>query len=276
MGKNVLIAVDGYFGAENAAGYALVIAEAQKANLVLAAIINRDVDRERVLSSIHRINDRAQKRGIKTEVMLGEGSVVEEIIKIVRKKDIDLLVTSSGKRSEAKGFFKWSIPWRLMLREPCQVLIVKTVKLRPFAAHKRILVPIIRPIKVPEGLLDLVLSLATFYDAQVNFLFCPPMAPAKIAVPKYRAQLDKAASEYLSPLCDRLQEKGFKADYRVGYSHDPIRTILNEAAVRHFSLTIIDARPRLLDLIIGGNPFEEALRLTTCNMVVWRAGKKHG
>ncbi len=276
MQKNILVAIDGYFGSENAASYALVIAEALKARLFVAAVINRDVDKERIMSSIKRIEDRAKKRGVKTEIVFGEGNVVEELVRIVKEKDADLLVTSSGKRSEAKGFFKWSIPWRLMLREPCQVLIVKIVKLRPFAAHKRILVPIIRPIKVHEDLLDLVLSLATFYDAQVNFLYCPPMAPAKIAVPKYRARLDKAASEYLVPLCDRLQEKGFKADYRVGYSHDPIRTILNEAAVRHFSLTIIDARPRLLDLIIGGNPFEEALRLTTCNMIVWRAGKKHG
>lgn len=273
MQKNILVAVDGYFGTENAARYALVIAEAQKAGLILAAVMTRDMDRDRVMSSIKRIEEWAKKRGIHTEIVLEEGNVVGQIIKVVRQKNVDLLVTASGKRSEAKGFFKWSIPWRLMLRQPCQVLIVKTVKLRPFAAHKKILIPIIKPTKVSEGLLDLALSLAGFYDARITFLYCPPMSPEKIALPKYRAQLDGAASQYLSPLCDRLRKKKLEVEYAVGYCHDPVKTMLNEAAVRYFNLIIIDAYPRLRDLIMGSNPLEEALRLTTCNMMVWRAGR---
>ena len=146
----ILVAIDGSNISLNAATTAIQLAEKHGAELVILHVIDSRIRYEsigddvfpRFLGSLKQVVDIAMEKGqklvdevkqnangksinIKTEVVLGVGSVVKEIVEYAEKHKIDLIVVGTRGMSGIKKVLLGSTASGVVTYSHCPVMIIK-------------------------------------------------------------------------------------------------------------------------------------------------------
>lgn len=146
----ILVAIDGSNISLNAATAAIQITEKYSAELVILYVIDSSIRYEsigdvafpRFLGSLKQVVDIAMEKGqnlvdevkqkangksinIKTEVVLGVGSVVKEIVEYAEKHKIDLIVVGTRGMSGIKKVLLGSTASGVVTYSHCPVMVIK-------------------------------------------------------------------------------------------------------------------------------------------------------
>lgn len=144
--NRILVLVDGTDESITAAQYAILLANSTGAELMAAFVINtralNDLLKSRIFveaeeqeyeQDLHsdaerylkHVSDLARKKQVKITTITASGSVHQEIVKLVRKHDVDLLVLGELAHAKSRRDEFYNESERAMRSVGCSVLIVK-------------------------------------------------------------------------------------------------------------------------------------------------------
>lgn len=272
MYKKILAAVNEFTNSEIAARYAIALAKFCRARLSLVFIaeegINRDVFRH-AESALERLFIEAEEHGIEVESITEKGDPLKKMSEMVKENNIDIAFTATRREDVSKRFFVRTHAREFIVKLPCSVAMVRVVRMG--RVHpKNILVPLRGYMTNLEERAYFIAKLAQGFDSAVT-LFHSPMPitsffhgeihlkPAQRHIPKDIEKFTEYLNRYTVP-----HEK------RTGYGRIA-RAITIEAAHRRNDLIVMGGSERsLLRSIISGNPVEDVLRETPCNLIILR------
>lgn len=272
MYKRILAAVNEYTNSEVAARYALGLAQACRARLslvfVAAAGISRSLMRQ-AEAALERLFLEASRQELEVESLIEKGDPFRKIREVVREKDIDLVFTATRREDVDQRFFVKTLPRELLLKLPCSVALVRVVHLG--RVHPRhILVPLRGHKAHLEERAFFVAKLAQHFEARVTLFHAPESLTgffqrALELPPEAReAYVPRGMEEFLA----RLRHYQISPERRLGQGR-AARAITIEAALGRNDLVIMGASGRgLLESLIYGDPVEEVLRETPCNLII--------
>ncbi|HIE31951.1 MAG TPA: universal stress protein [Methanosarcinales archaeon] len=133
MYRKIMVAVDGSFHAEMAARYAIHLAFACGAELYVVHVGESAAGR----ASLDRVVWYANSQSVDAHPIVETGEVVNTIVSIVRREDIDLTVASF------RHFFEKTIIRDIMTTLPSSVLAIRVAHPGKMAHLRKILVPVI-------------------------------------------------------------------------------------------------------------------------------------
>ncbi|MBU2578347.1 universal stress protein, partial [Patescibacteria group bacterium] len=195
---------------------------------------------------------------------------------MVRKDHIDIVFTATRRQDVSKRFFVKTLAREFMVKLPCSVAMVRVVhmgKIHP----KNILLPLRGKMTHLEERACFVAKLAQGFGSSVTLFHSPRpitsffhgeihLKPSLIEerIPKDIEKFTECLNRYTVP-----------HDKRTGYGRIS-RSITIEAAHRRNDLIVMGASERsLLRSIISGNPVEDVLRETPCNLIILRPKHEH-
>lgn len=274
MYKKILMAVDGSFNAEAAARYAIAIASACRAKLYIVSIIPpkmHEKDIKGAEESVKRIIEEARKHDLDVRPIIEEGAVAPAISEIVRREKIELAIAAARSEHAEQRFFVRTVSRELMRLLPCSVIVVRVVNPGKMAHPRDILVPIIGKGYDPAEKVFLTARLARYYKAKIIVLHLKRSITSlfKKGMIKDIAEEEIDGMEDIKYFIDRLKKFKIYPKVRVSYFIKISRTISKEAAAKRHDLIILGATRRsLISQLIRGNPVEEVLRRTPCDLII--------
>lgn len=274
MYKKILMAVDGSFNAEAAARYAIALSAACKAKLYIASIIPpkmHEKDIRAAEESVKRIIEEAGRTGLDVRPIIEEGKIVPTIKEIVDREKIDMVMAASRKEHAEKRFFVRTVSRELMRLLTCSVIIIRVVNPGKMAYPRDILVPIIGKGYDPTEKVFLTARLARYYKAKTIVLHLKRSITSlfKKGIIKDIVEEEIDGMEDIKYFIDRLKKFKVYPKVRVSYFIKISRTISKEAAAKRHDLIILGATRRsLISQLIRGNPVEEVLRRTPCDLMI--------
>jgi nucleotide-binding universal stress UspA family protein len=139
--KKILVPIDGSDYSIRAAEYAIGIAKAQDAEVLLVYVVDELVvdqfsggaERGAVEAELKGDGQRAvryaesllEKAGVKSSSMLLKGRPFEQIVNTTKSFDIDLVVMGTYGRRGAERILIGSVAERVIEYSPCPVLVIK-------------------------------------------------------------------------------------------------------------------------------------------------------
>jgi nucleotide-binding universal stress UspA family protein len=280
MYKRILAAVNEFTNSEIAARYAIDLTKSCQAKLSLVFIAEDKIEKEvfrQAESSLERLFIEAESQGIEVESITEKGSPLKNISDIVKKNNIDIAFTATRREDIQKRFFVKTLARELMIKLSCSVAMVRIVhmgKLHP----KNILVPLRGHMTHHEERACFVAKLAEAFNAQVTlFHQHSPITSffhgeVHLKPPDREEYIPKDIEEFTG--C--LKRYNIGHEKRSGYG-TLSRAITIEAVHRRNDLIVMGASERsLFRSIISGNPVEEVLRETPCNLIILRPTHKTG
>lgn len=274
MYKKILAAVNEHLNSEIAARYALHLAKACDAKLFICFIAERGLSQRdlRLAEDVQkRLFNEALQMNIRTESIAGTGDPVAEIGKIVRTENIGLLFASTRREDVQKRFFSGTVGRELSLKLPCSVALVRVVhsgRVHP----RRILVPLKARINHVAERASFVTRMAAAFGAKA-FVFHAPKPIEKF----FRGELHLTPPEWkkrMSPDISRFMEYLKQHDIECEGRLSPGKTgrnITTEAFAKRHDLIIMGASERtLLISLFKGNPVEQVLRETPCDLIIFK------
>lgn len=272
MYKNILAAVNEHINSEVSARYAINLARACNAKLFLCFIAERYMPVSvigRAEDAMKRLFIEAEKQGITVEGITETGNVVKEIEKIVNHERINIVFASTRREDVEKRFYAGTVARNLSLRLPCSVALVRVVHMG--RAHpKNILVPLkarIDHIKEREYFIS---KMAEAFHSRVS-LFHVTRPITKFfhgEIHLTPAQWEKRLPEDIRKLMEHLSKQGIIHEGKLSPGLTA-KNITIEAAAKRHDLIIMGASERsLLSSILRGNPVEDVLRETPCDLII--------
>jgi nucleotide-binding universal stress UspA family protein len=191
---------------------------------------------------------------------------LRQISAVVREKDVDLVFSATRRQDVNRRYFARTLSRQLMLQLPCSVALVRVVHPGRIFPQK-ILVPFRGRPALQDEKAFFVARLAAAFGARVT-LFHAPESLAGF----FRGSMPIAPQAPLPPEIEQfnqyLEELHIPSQTRLGYG-PPGRAITEAAAIHHDDLIIMGASERgLWESLIGGNPVEQVLRETPCNLII--------
>jgi len=135
---NILVPLDGSEYSEKALLHACDLAKNYQANLLLLYIVENSfsinlLDRKEYLTILRKFGNKilnkgkeiTMSKGIDSEIILKEGNIVNEIIKIAKNKKCNLIIIGNKGLGATSRFFLGSVSSKLSNNSPCSLLIVK-------------------------------------------------------------------------------------------------------------------------------------------------------
>ena len=136
--KKIIVPIDGSKYSEKALQYASEIVHAFDSELILVYVIEKSLpinllDRKEYLKilrkfgekTIEKANDKLLKNGITAKKILKEGNIVNEIEKIVKKEDCDLIIVGNKGLGSVSRLVLGSVSSKLAHSSTCSLLIAK-------------------------------------------------------------------------------------------------------------------------------------------------------
>lgn len=139
--RKILVPIDGSNYSNRAAEYAIGIAKAQNAEILLAYVVDELVvdqfangaERSAIETelkndgqrTLHYAESMLEKAGVKSSSMLLKGRPFEQIVNTTKSFDIDLVVMGTYGRRGAERILIGSVAERVIEYSPCPVLVVK-------------------------------------------------------------------------------------------------------------------------------------------------------
>lgn len=274
MYKKILAAVNEFSNSEIAARYALTLARTARAKLFLVFVAREKIEKDKLRhaeSALERLFLSAGNNGVEVESSIESGEPVRKIYELVKEHSIDIVFTATRREDVEKRFFVKTIARRLMMKLPCSVAMVRVVKMGGFHL-KNILVPLRGRITDIEERAYFTAKLAEGFGCGVTlFHLHKPMTGffhGEIHLKPF--ERDKRIPKDIEEFREHLNK------YRIPHEKKTGRGIISraitiEAAHKKNDLIVMGASERtLLSSFIRGNPVEEVLRETPCNMIIFR------
>ena len=272
MYKKVLAAVNEHMNSEVSARYALQFAENAGATVYFCSIAENGLAGKSFHAAeeaVKRLSVRAREIGLKSDGILETGSPIEQIRKIVIAEGIDIVFAATRREDVKRRFYARTTARRLSLSLPCSVALVRVVHMG--RAHpKTILVPIKARIDHIGERAAFTAIMADAFDSRI-FLFhaAKPMmrffhGEIHLTPLEWEARTPKDISRFV----EHLNRYDVSLEKRLvpGIAG---KSIAVEAVVKRHDLIIMGASERsLLSSIMRGNPVEQVLRDTPCNLII--------
>ena len=272
MYKKILAAVNEHLNSEVTARYALHLAKACNATLYICFIAEKGMsshDLRTAEDAVNRLFNEALDRNIQAERIAEMGHPVAELGKIVRHENIGMVFASTRREDIKKRFYTGTIAQKLSLKLPCSVALVRVVhsgRVHP----KRILVPLKARIDHVNERAAFVTYMAKAFDSKV-FVFHTPKPIEKFfhgEIHLTPPQWEERISHDISHLMEYLKRHDIEHEGRL-LPGRTARNITIEAFAKRHDLIIMGASERrLLTTLIKGNPVEEVLRETPCDLII--------
>ncbi|MGE5839648.1 MAG: universal stress protein, partial [Deltaproteobacteria bacterium] len=197
------------------------------------------------------------------------------IRELVKREKIDLTFVATRREDVKKRFYLKTLARKLVLKLPCSVAMVRVVRMGK--AHARhILVPLRGHMSSLDERACFVAKLAQGFGAEVTIFHTPKPITSffhgELHLPP--AQRERHVPKDVEQFTVCLSRHMIRHDKRTGYGRVP-QTITIEAAHRRNDLIVMGASERsLFRSFVSGNPVEDVLRETPCNLIVFRP--EHG
>lgn len=135
---NILVPLDGSTYSEKALLHACDIAKNQRSRLILLYVVEKSLpinllDRKEYLEILKKFGNnvltKAKKtttlQGVDSKIIIKEGKIANEIVKLAKKEQCNLIVVGSKGLGTTARFFLGSVSNKLANNSPCSILIVK-------------------------------------------------------------------------------------------------------------------------------------------------------
>jgi nucleotide-binding universal stress UspA family protein len=135
---NILVPLDGSKYSEKALLHACDMAKNYQSRLILLYVVEKlisinPLDRKAYLGMLRKVgNDvlvkgkkMALKQGMDSKIVLKEGNIANEIIKLAKKEQCNLIIVGNQGLGATARFFLGSVSNKLANNSPCSILIVK-------------------------------------------------------------------------------------------------------------------------------------------------------
>jgi nucleotide-binding universal stress UspA family protein len=272
MIKKILAAVDEHLNSEVSARYALQFAKKSNARIYFCSIAASGLSSKAFQSAedaVKRLSLRAQELDIKADCVLETGDPLKQIRKIVTSEGIDIVFASTRREDVQKRFYAHTTARQLSLGLPCSVALVRVVHLG--RVHPRtILVPLRERLDHIAERAYFTTLMAGAFDAGI-YLF----HAVKPLTRFFHGEIHLTPVEWEARLpADISLFIDYLNRYNVAHEKTLIpgiagRTITVEAAAKKHDLIIMGASERgILSSLIRGNPVEQVLRDTPCNLII--------
>ena len=272
MYKKILTAVNEHLNSEVAARYAMNLARVSGARLFLCFVAEKEMTAStisRAKEAVKRISLEAEKIGIEIEAITETGDPVKKIGELVRGEGIDIVFASTRKEDIERRFFAGTVARRLSLSLPCSVAVVRVVhtgRIRP----REILVPLKARIDHAEERAYFTAKTAQAFGSEVYLLHAPePISKffhgeIHLTPLEWEEKLPKDISDFMEHMKRyRIAHAGRSVPGSIG------RMITIEAFSKRHDLIIMGASRRsMVSSILRGNPVEEVLRNTPCDLII--------
>lgn len=272
MYKKILTAINEHINSEITARYALNLARACNAKLLLCFIAERDLPIsviEKAQDAIKRIFIEADKQGISVECITETGNVVKEIERIVKLEKVSIVFASTRREDVEKRFYAGTVARNLSIRLPCSVALVRIVHMGRIHP-KNILVPLKAKIDHIRERAYFIAKLSQAFHSRVSILNV-----TKPITRFFHGEIHLTPAQWEKRLPKNIKDfmeifKGYEIAHEGRLTPGiPSRSITIEAAAKRHDLIIMGASERgLLSSFIKGNPVEDVLRETTCDLII--------
>jgi len=135
---NILVPLDGSKYSEKALLHACDMAKNYQSRLILLYVVEKTIplnllDRLEYLKMLRKVGNKvlikgkniATQHGVDSKIILKEGNITNEIIKLAKKEQCNLIVVGSKGLGATARFFLGSVSNKLANNSPCSILIVK-------------------------------------------------------------------------------------------------------------------------------------------------------
>jgi nucleotide-binding universal stress UspA family protein len=272
MYKRILAAVNEFTNSEIAARYAIALATSCKAKLSFAFVAEKQMDKRALREAdgaLERLFIEADGRGVEAQSVIEKGDPVKKIVELVRQNEVDIVFSASRRKNTEMRFYEHTIAKDLMIKLPCSVAMVRAVRMAR-GYPRNILVPLRARMTHLTERAYFVAKLAEATGSKITVFYSAREISSILhgKVHQKPAQREKHTPEDLAKFAEVLDRYGVYSEKRTGYGSIS-RAITIEAAHRRNDLIVMGASERsLLSSIISGNPVEDVLRETPCNLIV--------
>ena len=135
---NILVPLDGSKYSEKALLHACDMAKNYQSHLILLYVVEKSIsinllDRNEYLKVLRKFGNnvliKAKKtttrQGMDSKIIMKEGNITNEIIKLAKKEQCNLIIVGSKGLGATLRFFLGSVSNKLANNAPCSILIVK-------------------------------------------------------------------------------------------------------------------------------------------------------
>lgn len=277
MYGKILAAVNEFTNSEIAARYAVTLARSTRAKLFLVFIAEEIENREKsrhARTALERLFIEADRSGIEAETIIESGDPVKKILGLAKEHSIDIVFTASRRKDIEKRFFTRTVAKQLMLKLPCSVAMVRVVRMGGIHL-KNILVPLRGRIAHLQEHAYFTAKLAEGTEAKVTLFHLQEPITSFFHGEVLLTPVER--DRYVPK--DLEEFRSYLAGFRIGHEKRSgqgmaARAITIEAAQKRNDLIVMGASERaLLTSLMKGDPVEEVLRETPCNMIIFRGRK---
>ncbi len=279
MYKKILAAVNEFTNSETAARYAIALAKSCQAALSLVFVAEDKLDRDvfkHAESALERLFIEAEDHKIHVESIIEKGNPLQKISDIVKKNRIDIVFTATRREDIEKRFYMKTLARDFVVKLPCSVAMVRVVRMGK-GYPKNILVPLRGYMTYLEERACFVARLAKVFTSTVTLfhLSNPITSFFHGEIHLKPAQREERIPKDIEQFTECLHKYKIHHEKKTGYGAIS-RSITIEAAHRRNDLIIMGASERsLLRSIISGNPVEDVLKETPCNLIILRPRLEH-
>lgn len=274
MYKNILAAVNEFTNSEITARYAIALAKSCKAVLSLVFVaednLNKEVFRQAELA-LERLFIEAEGHNVEVKSIIEKGNPLKKISDVVKKDNIEIVFTSTRREDIEKRFFTRTLARAFMVKLPCSVAMVRVVRMGR-GYPKNILVPLGAYMTYLQERACFVARLAEEFRSSVTLfhLSKPITSFFHGEIQLNPAQREKSIPKDIEQFTECLRRYKILHEKRIRYGAVS-RSITIEAAHTQNDLIIMGASERsLLRSIVSGNPVEDVLKETPCNLIILR------
>lgn len=135
---NILVALDGSEYSQQALLQACDLAKKYQSNLILVYVVDKPhplefLERKEFLGILRKFGKKvltkgeqtAKNQGLGVTIIMKEGNIANEIIKLAKNKKCNLIIVGSKGLGATLRFFLGSVSNKLANNSPCSLLIVK-------------------------------------------------------------------------------------------------------------------------------------------------------
>jgi len=135
---NILVPLDGSTYSQKALLQACDIAKNYLSNLILVYVVDKPrsinlLDRKEYLEILRNFGEKvlakgrntAKEEGLDVTAIMKEGNITNEIVKLAKTKNCNLIIVGSKGLGSTARFFLGSVSNKLANSSPCSILIVK-------------------------------------------------------------------------------------------------------------------------------------------------------
>ncbi|HAR46228.1 MAG: hypothetical protein A2X56_12790 [Nitrospirae bacterium GWC2_57_13] len=270
--QRILTAINEHVQSEIAARYALQFAAAAGACLDICFVEEPGHQTEHgqiARAAAERMQNRAKAAGVPCRLLYERGDPLTEIRRIVKTDVVDLVFVATRGEDVKRRFYTGTMARRLSRGLPCSVALVRVVHLGRIHP-KEILVPLKSRLSHAAERAAFIAVLSRAFDSRVHLFHVTRPLRTFFHGEMHLTPLewDQRLPADISRFIEELNRRRTAHERRLAPGVAG-RVISVEAAVRRHDLIVMGASERgRAGSLLRGNPVEQVLRETPCDLIV--------